>query len=568
MLQVSGNGHKRAVLYARVSTDDQKDKGYSLPSQFDAMRKYAAQNGFEIVGEFQEDFSGATPIEYRPEGGKAYAMLQSGDADVIIAYRIDRYVRPPEDGDEWDLPVLIRGLAKLGKEIHVCNRGKLGTSFADLLIAMLDAKKAGEERRDFRERSMRGKRAKVKTGKVVIGRPPYGYRLIRDEDGKTITFEIDEPTARIVRLIYRWYVDGDEHGERLSIHAIARRLSEMKTPVPSELQRGYEKVRKRGAGMWSRMTVISILRNEVYAGVWRYGVKVGATHTRRPIDESVSANVPAIIDRETWKRAQAQRAHNKTLSPRNVKNEYLLRGLIRCGLCNTLYIGTFSIGKKPGINDRGRRYYRDDWVGDHHVHLEGRCPNKYIRADAIEADVWDEIKGLFQDHDKLRAELKAAQQNANEQLKSIRDKLQITDDFIKHFQGEAAKIASAWPDTEKGGTVQKLMKEKERQVNARLDELARQRAKHIKEIEMGSVTDERIETIMTFARRVRRGISKAENNSKAKRRIIDALGVSVIVTPGKYHLKCIVGEKDGEIRKLKYGGGMAIVSNPRSLTCL
>jgi predicted site-specific integrase-resolvase len=34
---------KRAVLYARVSTDDQSDKGYSLPSQLEAMRKYATQ---------------------------------------------------------------------------------------------------------------------------------------------------------------------------------------------------------------------------------------------------------------------------------------------------------------------------------------------------------------------------------------------------------------------------------------------------------------------------------------------------------------------------------------------
>jgi hypothetical protein len=50
-------------------------------------------------------------------------MLRSGAADVLIAYRIDRIVRPPEDGDEWDMPILIRGLAKLGKEIHTLDRG-------------------------------------------------------------------------------------------------------------------------------------------------------------------------------------------------------------------------------------------------------------------------------------------------------------------------------------------------------------------------------------------------------------------------------------------------------------
>ena len=128
------------------------------------------------------------------------------------------------------MPILIRGLAKLGKEIHTVRRGKLSTGFADLLIAMLDARKAGEERRDIRERSMRGKRAKVKSGKVIGMRVPYGYRHIRDVHGKVVTFEIDEKTARIVRLIFQWYVVGDEHGIRLSDRAITLRLSEMKTP--------------------------------------------------------------------------------------------------------------------------------------------------------------------------------------------------------------------------------------------------------------------------------------------------------------------------------------------------
>ena len=66
----SNNGPKRAVLYARVSTDEQAEKGYGLPGQLDAMRKYAAQNGFEITGEFQEDYTGAVSFAERPEGKK------------------------------------------------------------------------------------------------------------------------------------------------------------------------------------------------------------------------------------------------------------------------------------------------------------------------------------------------------------------------------------------------------------------------------------------------------------------------------------------------------------------
>lgn len=546
---------KRAVLYARVSTDDQADKGYSLPSQLDAMRKYAAQQGFEVVGEFQDDYSGATPIEHRPEGRKAYAMLKSDGADAIVAYTIDRFVRPPEDGDEWDMPILIRGLAKLGKEIHTVRRGKLNTNFADLLIALLDARKAGEERRDIRERVMRGKRRKVKDGKVVGMRAPFGYRHIRDEHGKAITLEIDEKTARIVRLIFKWYTIGDEHGKRLSDLSIARRLSEMGVTAPGELQRGYEKWRKRDKTVWGHSTIRRILINEVYAGTWIYGNRVGA-QTKRENWESVSTSVPAIIDRKTWERAQAQRGRNQAFSSRNRKYDYLLSGLISCGLCNLSYIGTFSKGSKLGKTDKGRRYYADTWRVVYHS-IEGRCANKYIRADAIEADIWDEIRELFQDPDKLWNELKAAQQNADDQLKPITEKLQITDDLINHEEGEAAKIAAALPDTEKSSVARKLMIEKDKAISTRLADLAKQREKIIKQIEASRVTDERIETIMTFAHRVRKGIERATIDVKrtydAKRRILEWLGVRVTVTPGRYHLSCILGEKDGVISQMRRG---------------
>lgn len=543
---------KRAILYARVSTDDQAEKGYSLPSQIDAMRMYASAQGFEIVAEFQDDYSGATPIEHRPEGRKAYAMLQSGDADLIIAYTIDRFVRPPEDGDEWEMPILIRGLAKLGKEIHTVRRGKLNTGFADLLIALLDARKAGEERRDICERVTRGKRAKVKSGRVLGMRVPYGYRHIRDEHGKVVTLEIDEVTARTVRLIYRWYVYGDEHGKRLSERAIAVRFSEMQIPTPSELYRGY-KSRKHGRGIWNYSTIGVILKSGVYVGIWRYGLYIGSTRKKRPLEETMTVTIPAIIDRETWERAQTQRAKNKEFSPRNKKHDYLLRSLIRCGVCGYAIAGECL---------NGRQYYHCTHDTVRIRKLEGQCANrKRVRIETIEADIWDEIHELFQNPDKLWNELRAVQQSADENLKPIREKLQITDDLINRFQNEANKIAASLPDVERGGATHKALKENDKQVNARLDELAKQREKIVKEIQGGRVTDERIETIMTIARKVKRGMERA--NYHGKRRLLEALDVRVTITLGKYHLKCIVGEKDGIISRMKRGYGRVAPSSYR-----
>lgn len=43
---------KTAYLYVRVSTDEQKRKGYSLPEQEDRLIKYCRYNGIRNQGDF------------------------------------------------------------------------------------------------------------------------------------------------------------------------------------------------------------------------------------------------------------------------------------------------------------------------------------------------------------------------------------------------------------------------------------------------------------------------------------------------------------------------------------
>lgn len=85
---------------------------------------------------------------------------------------------------------------QLGRDIHTVNRGQLKTDFASLLIAMLDAKGAGDERRALLERTMRGRDKKLALGKIVRSpKSPYGYMYEED------TLAIDETEAAIVRMI-------------------------------------------------------------------------------------------------------------------------------------------------------------------------------------------------------------------------------------------------------------------------------------------------------------------------------------------------------------------------------
>ena len=51
MPSTNGLGPKRAILYARVSTDEQARSGYSLAQQLEALRAYAAREGYEVLEE-------------------------------------------------------------------------------------------------------------------------------------------------------------------------------------------------------------------------------------------------------------------------------------------------------------------------------------------------------------------------------------------------------------------------------------------------------------------------------------------------------------------------------------
>jgi len=51
MESTHGQGPKRAVLYARVSTDEQANFGYSLAQQIEALRAHAVREGLGILEE-------------------------------------------------------------------------------------------------------------------------------------------------------------------------------------------------------------------------------------------------------------------------------------------------------------------------------------------------------------------------------------------------------------------------------------------------------------------------------------------------------------------------------------
>jgi site-specific DNA recombinase len=525
---------RRAIIYTRVSTDDQADKGYSLPSQLDLCRKYAERLGYEIVAELREDISGATPMAERPEGKKLVAMVNARQADAIIAYQVDRLYR-----DHIELLIAVRMWLRAGMEVHTCDIGRIEDE--NNIVLLIKGWQGSDERKKIRERTLRGKQTKAQSGKVVVcGHAPYGYAFLRDTNGKVVSFEIVEEIGRIVRLIYRWYVHGDETGKRLSARGITRRLSEMRVTTPGELHLGY--TRKRGAGIWNEQAVLQIIGNEVYAGVWRFGVLIGHTKSKRPPEEHFTVSVPAIIDHETWEHAQAQRKRNKEMARRNAKHDYLMHSLIRCA-CGAAMCGQ---------HNQRRLYYGCVWQNNSARSFDRcDCHARWVRADAIEADVWGEIEELFSDLDRLWSDLKAAQQDELSKQEPKRLELEAIEANIVHTERKAmglARTLGTLTDTDPDGVVAKSMQSEVDQTNTLYKDQVKRRAELQAELGAQRLTDDAIAEILQYARDVRDGIANA--NFDAKRRMLESLDVKVTVKDGRYYVKCVLGETEGEIRKI------------------
>jgi len=88
---------KSVYLYVRVSTDEQKRKGYSLPEQEDRLLKYFKYYDIEVKGIYCEDFS-AKSIN-RPEWNLLFSEIKkksSGEDKNILFIKWDRFNRTIE----------------------------------------------------------------------------------------------------------------------------------------------------------------------------------------------------------------------------------------------------------------------------------------------------------------------------------------------------------------------------------------------------------------------------------------------------------------------------------------
>jgi site-specific DNA recombinase len=377
------SGVVTAVLYYRVSTEEQGKRGYSLPEQRRECRAKAEalasqQRARLEVYEFEDTASGEVLERPGLEACRAFLRNKDTQAQYFVCLDPDRFARG------LFLQLLVtEEIEKAGVKLVFVQHDYQNTAEGRLFYQMRGAISEFEKAK-IKERTARGRRGKLAVGAIPNKVEPWGYTW----DKQTKTLRIDPNSAPWVQQVFQWYLDG------WSYFRIVQKLEELGVPAP-------------GGTTWYRRTIQRVLQNSVYVGrlvVNRWDA-AGRTPLRkvprdkRPVltpklkDEAewVTIEVPALISEEDWNRVRAQHQNRTRLSQPGVG---MLSGVCICGLCgsNMHYAGTADrrylrcIGRYPHFRDGSQR-----------VNKLPACTLSNLRADRFEREIWSQVKGWLKD---------------------------------------------------------------------------------------------------------------------------------------------------------------------------
>ncbi len=418
MLSTNGDG-RRVVLYARVSTEEQARSGYSLAQQIEALRAHAEREGYQVLEEVLDPGYSGSFLE-RPGMDRVRDLVRNGGVAAVLAQDRDRFAREPAYHY-----LLRREFEEHGCKIRSLNDRGDDSPEGELTDGILD-QLAKYERAKITERTRRGRLRKAREGKLMIGRfPRYGFRLNSTRDG----YELDEGRMRLVRRVFRMIGE-----EGMTIRAVARRLDEEDIPTPgggkfwdrailrqwilddSYRPHTFEEVKdlvapgvadkldpggRYGILWWGRRGVKTKQVSEPtrdgrrYRKTYRYHI--------RPKEEQVPIPVPdAGVPRELVDAARACIKDNRVPSAAGDRFWELSGGVARCAACGRM-LRTRKRSKKKGERCYLYHYYRCSGYDAHG--FEGCANSRFASAKKLEGQVWDFVRDVLLEPERLRSDL-------------------------------------------------------------------------------------------------------------------------------------------------------------------
>jgi site-specific DNA recombinase len=368
------------ACYCRASTEEQKKEG-TIETQIDYAKQHFKLHNIKtdsLKWYLDDGISGTIPMGDRPYGAELLEDVKKGKISTVYIYNMKRLGRSTRVTLNALYVFEQHGVSVVSMTEPIDTSTPAGRYFVTNLAAMAEL-----DRDSIMQQLNDGKDRAARQGRWVGGCVPYGY-IVRDSQ-----LTAYEPEAEVVRSIYAAYIDGN------SSYDLARQLN-ANGIMPWGM--APEKRRKNYSTIWTGGRVRQILKNPVYKGV--------SVHRKKSIihREPVVRPAPVIIDEATWDLVQAKIVENQIAGSKNQKYDYLLSGLMRCGLCGMAYSGTTTIGK----HGYKRGYYRcRGQHTDYQLTHGHKCPGRFVDQVEIETEVWAMCKGFIENPGKTLEEAAA-----------------------------------------------------------------------------------------------------------------------------------------------------------------
>ncbi len=374
--------NKIAAIYIRVSTDAQREEGYSIDAQKEMLTAYCISKGIKKYDYYIDGGFSGSNIE-RPELSRLIEDIKADKIACVIVYKLDRLSRSQKD----TLYLIEDVFNPKGVDFVSLNESMdTSTPLGRLMLGILSAF-AQLERENIRERTSMGMKERVKNGYWMGGgRVPFGY----DYDAEAGIL-VPNKDAETVRKVYELYLDG------YSTNAIARMLG-----------LSYERLARQ---ILTRKTNAGFI---VYKG-----------------EEFLGRHQP-IISTETYERAMQMMAERS--DKRRNDAGYLLTGLVQCGVC-----GAKMRYQKWGKSGYKLVCYSHDKSKSHLV-KDPDCTNYGIWAQELENVVLEDLFSfsIKKKHKNSNTE-KSVIDILKENEKKLKDKLKRLYNLYAEAEDEALK---------------------------------------------------------------------------------------------------------------------------------
>ena len=320
----------------------------------------------------------------RPALERLLEDVENHRVDCVVVYKVDRLSR-----SLLDFAKIIETFDHNGVSfVSVTQQFSTTTSMGRLTLNIL-LSFAQFEREIIGERIRDKVAAAKRKGKFTGGTPPLGY----DVDPEKTRLVVNPEEAKLVRHIFKRFA---EIGSPLTI---ADELN--KKGITTKAWMTKNGVFREGKP-WHKMHIYRVLYNRTYLGE--------VTHK----DKTYPGEHEAIVTKDLWQRAHAVIEDNKRHRSQHVraKAPALLKGLIRCGACDT--------AMSPVSTGTAHRNYRYYTCGRASKTGHSNCPVKSVPAGDMEGAVIQQLRAMFKSPEMIAQTYQATRGLEAEELERLR----------------------------------------------------------------------------------------------------------------------------------------------------